>query len=90
MTDIYLIEATSEYAEQVWQFRQEVFDTYDFSGKTIIPFNTHAGSGDGGTYNTIRELEPNADVKEGLAVSGSSVFDEETKQQVKDRLLGLD
>ncbi len=66
------------------------FDTYDFSGKTIIPFNTHAGSGDGGTYNTIRELEPNADVKEGLAVSGSSVFDEETKQQVKDRLLGLD
>lgn len=28
MTDIYLIEATPEYAEQVWQFRQEVFD-YD-------------------------------------------------------------
>ena len=28
MTDIYLIEATFEYAEQVWQFRQEVFD-YD-------------------------------------------------------------
>ena len=26
MTDIYLIEATFEYAEQVWQFRQEVFD----------------------------------------------------------------
>ena len=28
MTDIYLIEATPEYAKQVWQFRQEVFD-YD-------------------------------------------------------------
>lgn len=28
MTDIYLVEATPEYAEQVWQFRQEVFD-YD-------------------------------------------------------------
>ena len=26
MTDIYLTEATSEYAEQVWQFRQEIFD----------------------------------------------------------------
>ena len=26
MTDIYLIEATPEYAEQVWQFRQEIFD----------------------------------------------------------------
>ena len=28
MCEIYLIEATFEYAEQVWQFRQEVFD-YD-------------------------------------------------------------
>ena len=26
MTDIYLIEATPEYAKQVWQFRQEIFD----------------------------------------------------------------
>jgi flavodoxin len=33
------------------------FDKYDFSGKTIIPFNTHMGSGDGGTYDTIRKLE---------------------------------
>ncbi|MBR1763579.1 MAG: hypothetical protein IJ731_09500 [Eubacterium sp.] len=23
------------------------FDTYDFSGKTIVPFNTHEGSGKG-------------------------------------------
>lgn len=37
-------------------------------GKTIIPFNTHMGSGDGGTYKTIRELEPNAKVLEGLPV----------------------
>ena len=43
-----------------------LFDQYDFSGKTIIPFNTHMGSGDGGTYKTIRELEPNATVLEGL------------------------
>ena len=39
-----------------------LFDKYDFSGKTIIPFNTHMGSHDGGTYDTIRELEPNATV----------------------------
>ncbi len=39
-----------------------LFDKYDFSGKTIIPFNTHMGSADGGTYDTIRELEPNATV----------------------------
>ena len=45
-----------------------MFDQYDFSGKTIIPFNTHMGSRDGGTYQTIRELEPNANVLEGLPV----------------------
>ena len=44
------------------------FDKYDFSGKTIIPFNTHMGSGDGGTYDTIRELEPKAIVLAGLPV----------------------
>ena len=42
------------------------FDKYDFSGKTIIPFNTHMGSGDGGTYRTIRQLEPKARVLDGL------------------------
>lgn len=46
------------------------FDTYDFSGKTIIPFNTHAGSRDGGTWADIAALEPNATVPDGLAVSG--------------------
>ena len=45
-----------------------LFDKYDFSGKTIVPFNTHMGSDDGGTYKTIRELEPNATVLEGLPV----------------------
>ena len=45
-----------------------LFDQYDFSGKTIVPFNTHMGSGDGGTYQTIRELEPKARVLKGLPV----------------------
>ncbi|MBQ9060835.1 MAG: NAD(P)H-dependent oxidoreductase [Firmicutes bacterium] len=44
------------------------FDQYDLSGKTIIPFNTHMGSGDGGTYETIRQLEPKARVLTGLPV----------------------
>ncbi|MBR6361373.1 MAG: NAD(P)H-dependent oxidoreductase [Clostridia bacterium] len=47
------------------------FDTYDFSGKTVIPFNTHAGSGDGGTYREIKGFEPDAIIPDGLAVSGS-------------------
>ena len=45
-----------------------LFDEYDFSGKTIIPFNTHMGSRDGGTYRTIRELAPDAEVLTGLPV----------------------
>ena len=48
-----------------------LFDKYDFSGKTIIPFNTHMGSGDGGTYRTIAQLEPNATVLKGLPVEMS-------------------
>lgn len=38
------------------------FDEYDFSGKTIIPFNSHNGSRFSDTINTIQELEPNATV----------------------------
>lgn len=48
-----------------------LFDSYDFTGKTIIPFNTHMGSGDGGTYKTIQELEPGATVKEGFPIEMS-------------------
>ena len=32
------------------------FDKYDIDNKIIVPFNTHEGSGDGGTYSTIRIL----------------------------------
>lgn len=35
-------------------------EEYDFSGKTIIPFTTHGGSGFSGTVQTISELQPNA------------------------------
>lgn len=54
------------------------FDTYDFSGKTIIPFNTHGGSGFSNTINTIKDLEPNADVNDnGYTVSRNNVQDAE-------------
>ena len=66
------------------------FDTYDFSGVTIIPFNTHAGSQDGGTYSDIKELEPNATVLDGLAVRGEDVGKDGTKEAVISWLQGLD
>ena len=58
------------------------FDQYDLSGKTILPFNTHAGSGDGGTYSTIKGLEPAATVLAGLAIAGSSIGDSDSKQRI--------
>lgn len=52
------------------------FDEYDFSGKTIIPFVTHGGSGFSNTIRTIQSLEPDAAVIEaGLSVSRNNVAD---------------
>ena len=44
---------------------------YDFSGKTIIPFCTHAGSGNAGTQSKIQSAVPNATVKDVLAIAGT-------------------
>lgn len=57
-----------------------LFDTYDFGGKTIVPFNTHEGSGDGGTYEDIQELEPNATVLEGLPIRGGDMENDQSSQ----------
>ncbi len=45
---------------------------YDFSGKTIIPFCTHDGYGEGRSYNAIRSASQ-AIVLEGLAIEGKAV-----------------
>lgn len=52
------------------------FDEYDFSGKTIIPFNSHNGSRFSNTIETIRELEPDAEViEDGFTVNERNVPD---------------
>lgn len=49
-------------------------EEYDFSGKTIIPFTTHGGSGFSRTISTIESLQPGAEVLEdGLSISRNSV-----------------
>lgn len=54
------------------------FDQYDFSGKTIIPFNTHGGSRFSNTIDTIKQLEPAANViTDGLSISRNVVQDAE-------------
>ena len=48
-------------------------EEYDFTGKTIIPFASHEGSGLGGGPRDIAALCPGATVLDGLAVRGGSV-----------------
>lgn len=43
-----------------------------FSGKTVIPFCTHEGSGDAGTQQKISTAVKDADVKEVLAIRGKT------------------
>lgn len=64
-------------------------DTYDLGGKTIIPFNTHEGSGDGGTYDQIKSEEPNATVLEGLPIRGGDIENADSKDKVISWLEGL-
>ena len=49
------------------------FDEYDFSGKTIIPFCTHGGSGFSDAIETIRGLEKNATVLDGYEIYRNNV-----------------
>lgn len=65
------------------------FDKYDFSGKTIVPFNTHEGSGEGGTTATIKELEKDAKVLDGLAIRGGDMSNDQTTK-VRNWLKGLE
>jgi flavodoxin len=48
-------------------------ESYDFSGKTIIPFCTHEGSGMGRSESDIRKACPGAKVLGGLAIRGGIV-----------------
>lgn len=46
-------------------------EEYDFSGKTILPFCSHGGGRFGQSLTAIAKLVPDAEIKEGLAISYS-------------------
>jgi flavodoxin len=48
-------------------------EEHNLSGKTLIPFVTHEGSGFGSSLSDLRKLCPNATILEGLAVRGGRV-----------------
>ena len=47
-------------------------ESYDFSGKTIVPFCTSASSGIDGSLSGIQALTPNANWLAGQRFSGSA------------------
>lgn len=74
---------------EVPQIIKTFLDDYDLSGKKIVPFNTHEGSRDGGTYDYIAEQEPDAAVLEGLPIRGGDMQNDQS-ETVKNWLEGLD
>lgn len=48
-------------------------ESYDFAGKTILPFCTHAGSGLSSTVSSIQSTCSGATVLDGLAIAGTTV-----------------
>ena len=51
------------------------FDNYDLSGKNIALFCTSGGSGLSDTVNEVKNLEPNANVTDGLHIGSSAASD---------------
>ena len=43
---------------------------YSLKGKTVIPFNTNAGNGEGSSFQTVSELCPQSTVLEGFVIRG--------------------
>ncbi len=48
-------------------------EEYDFSGKAIVPFCTHEGSGLGRSLSDIKKLCPKSTVMDGFAIRGGDV-----------------
>lgn len=63
-------------------------ERYDFSGKTIIPFCTHEGSGMGHSITDIKKICPKANIAKGLAIRGSNAKNSE--KEIQEWLKGLD
>ena len=53
----------------------------DLSGKRVIPFVTHGGSGFGRSLNDLRRLAPNSKIEDGLSVYDTNVSN--SRSQVK-------
>ena len=66
-------------------------EAHDFSGKRVIPFCTHEGSGMGRTEGSLRKTLPGAKILKGLAVRGATAQNsrDEARKTVTSWLNGL-
>lgn len=70
----------------MWTF----LESYDFSGKTIIPFISHEGTSSGGSaFRNMKELAPGADIRSDdyLSIRGNKV--DVSEQDVRSWVNGL-
>ena len=68
-----------------------VFENNDFSGKKLIPFSTHEGSGLSGFDRKLASACPDSEILDGLAVRGNDAQNrqESVRNSVNDWLAGL-
>lgn len=68
-----------------------VFENNDFSGKKLIPFSTHEGSGLSGFDRKLASACPGSEILDGLAVRGNDAQNrqEQVRDSVNDWLAGL-
>ena len=63
-------------------------EQYDMSGKTVIPFSTHGGSGWGSTLSELNTLCPNSEFADGFSTPGTNARN--AQSDVNSWLDGLD
>ena len=63
-------------------------ESYDLSGKTVIPFCTHDGYGAGSSYSAVARASTGATVESGLAIDASNAAS--SQRTVESWLNGLD
>ncbi len=68
-----------------------VFENNDFSGKKLVPFSTHEGSGLSGFDKKLAAACPDCEILEGLAVRGNDAQNkqDDVRAAVNDWLTGL-
>jgi flavodoxin len=64
-------------------------ESSNLTGKTIIPFCTHGGSGLGRSVADIKKLNPNATVRDGLAIRAATVGGAQSEVAAWLRRLGI-